>query len=1717
MNKIKKVFMIIAIATIITALTYMGYKVLAKSTNEMISEGDGLPAEYPYITYEDLISEKDTLCCGKGIPLPGASRTNVESGEVAQQEPYLTMNDIGKKIFVNSQNASGDVTSNNFTNPLTKATSHTYAHYKESEKKQATPEEAYILAETSENFYNEDSVFYNLTKEEYKGKVDKSYFYNIYGTVIYGVDIDEKTGEAQRFIAEDPDSGKYYYIEITQSGDYFPYTYVQYAWWKTNAGGNSSLVTATPLSREAEAFEEYINKVAKRDEKGNIVKEQKTITVHGVTRTVEAPVIDFKVSGEDKDAKVQYDSDNGKYLIGPFKVNYYEESVTTERGTVNFSSMTDATVVTNIGEVERSKWFFKYADRKEDDKAEYPHNGEEFYIVLDYIDNMRYIKNINFSFRYMNAAGEYSSLEGESFKAEWEPDSEAVWCGEGAKNCPCGGYHTNAQYDDNNKLICAGGAKKCSHGYYHNHIVRWNYWLELVDLEPEQAQPLAQVYIGARWFEDAVISLNPTDEPEEYIKLTIPMAGKVWIDKEPDKADPDHTEGKKEANELGYKNAEVYVYKTYTNDLGQIVKRELAKIYDNDNETEIKYPIYTDADGNYNIPNINVPGSGDMIENGYHISYDVEFKYDGQHYEASTPLATSNGNAKKYIKASKEEKKEYANDSLASENEETRNQYNNKFKEVYGGNAIDKDGNTKGYSSNGKDTLNLNYTSTEFTLPNNENARRLSTLEVLDKNEHILEQYKMSATTGNTGIYFPVDRKVSIDSADDVIELSVVEDEKGKTTTYKTIYDYMLHINLAVKEREKADLSTFKDLYKAEILVNEKEITKTYNKYVDVEDEENKDALEVQIEACRIGKYSLGLYSSDYEYRSTVYETSQDVVKNIKADTDMKVYLTYRIAINNESQAKNGLEATINQINDYYDKAFTLVNSDISANVLDNNQERVSKVVAERPYYRVVKQTETAEYTYWSDGMNKFTCNDTNTQVNDNYKKLTITDLKDIKLAAGEQLEMFITFEVDKDGYKNTTERANLLGEKNNVAEIANYSTYYTNGKVAGIIDRDSAPDNIDLDRNTKNWYEDDTESAPAVNIHLYKYNREICGNVWEDKETVDLLYGQKVANGIMDEGENGIEHIDVQLVEKINIDGIEYEKIWSEDDFKDLTDDEKKEYRLKDVETDKDGSYYFKGVLAGNYVVRFKYGNKEANIKYNGQDYKNTEYQADMLNMDGTSTLNNEWQDLKTTTLNESRVSDARDYELQRMKVIAYSKDINNEIGNVLESADQETDHTKLIENTQMVANTAKLNIEIEHQDFIDYGTVNTVDGIPEYTYQVKNIDFGLEERSKTAVELDKKISKITLYKNESSDEILKVYFNEDGTINKEKEDSINVNRLVHVDTKNNVQGLEYVPIESTYLDGARLKVEYTITIKNNSEVDWTGKIAEYQTAKEITDKVAELEKTEPYQSGNLIEYGEYVGLNYYNNKNNADDKIVTTSVNKIIDYIDNDASSDKDSNEGVENSSWKETTLQELQDGKLLDEKVYTVKDNQKLLLDSKGREYITESKNNVLISEDADYNPDIAGGLVPASAEKDLNRKSSGKIRVVISKQLTQDNSKDDIYNNIAEILTYSNTVGRRDPIAVPGNAEVAKGEYLAATGYKDGNIDTEYAGAKEVEQEGTTLHLNGEHDADAPSYVTLTEPTGISVREYNEKQYISIIAISGIILAAGIIIIKKKIIK
>jgi len=100
----------------------------------------------------------------------------------------------------------------------------------------------------------------------------------------------------------------------------------------------------------------------------------------------------------------------------------------------------------------------------------------------------------------------------------------------------------------------------------------------------------------------------------------------------------------------------------------------------------------------------------------------------------------------------------------------------------------------------------------------------------------------------------------------------------------------------------------------------------------------------------------------------------------------------------------------------------------------------------------------------------------------------------------------------------------------------------------------------------------------------------------------------------------------------------------------------------------------------------------------------------------------------------------------------------------------------------------------------------------------------------------------------------------------------------------------------------------------------------------------------------------------------------------------------------------------------------------------------------------------------------------------------------------YNNLAEILAYTNTVGRRDVMTVVGNAEPAEGEFVAAYG-----------------KDYTECNVLGERDSAATEIITLSPPTGLSIDNSIIIQVIVGLLIGGIILATGIIVIKKKVIK
>ena len=450
-------------------------------------------------------------------------------------------------------------------------------------------------------------------------------------------------------------------------------------------------------------------------------------------------------------------------------------------------------------------------------------------------------------------------------------------------------------------------------------------------------------------------------------------------------------------------------------------------------------------------------------------------------------------------------------------------------------------------------------------------------------------------------------------------------------------------------------------------------------------------------------------------------------------------------------------------------------------------------------------------------------------------------------------------------------DRSKLLGSKNNIAEISRYSTQYIDKtrtctssyeplEISGGVDTDAAPDNMNISKldytNITNsakeeivdkledtiesnkeeakqampqFFEDDTGVAPVLkfNVRKIEESRAINGIVWDDGDEID-------SDSVYKGDEEGIKDAEVTMVEKIrvraqdlkdlaklldnneldsalgkyNINELDYEfdYIWPEGAFK------SGDKHVSKTNTGEEGEYTLYNYVAGNYIVKFDYGANENNIKYNGQDYKNTSYikqgKGTLKNPSETSfyyleetrdksgelMLNNEWHNLRDNRINSTtRYSDARDYEPRRLQVMAYSKIIANNNAEVLSAYINEKQNNKLLDdykeklkenteelinNTSMNANTAKLDVEIEHPKSIIFGYVKTVSGSTGVgavkKYNIDSIDFGLVRRPETKINIQDEINEIRLYKNDGTTPVMQVYMDEQGNIVKTYEDLI-------------------------------------------------------------------------------------------------------------------------------------------------------------------------------------------------------------------------------------------------------------------------------------------------------------------------------------------------------
>lgn len=654
---------------------------------------------------------------------------------------------------------------------------------------------------------------------------------------------------------------------------------------------------------------------------------------------------------------------------------------------------------------------------------------------------------------------------------------------------------------------------------------------------------------------------------------------------------------------------------------------------------------------------------------------------------------------------------------------------------------IDRDNGSKAAeSSANRDAFNKNFSSVEgkaedtgFTRDSNGNEKHQLSYS-LNQNEHSSTlinngQYPITAQTSETGYY--------------------IRDH----FTYGQ--EEIKYINLGLYEREQPDMALLKDIQNVRVAVNGYQHVYNYAQRF-VNQGEYGDGFNVGVKfGNKYGSmsYSRAVYKADYEYTN-----EQDASK------ELKVYITYKLQMKNES---SNLITQINSLVDYYDSRYNLTKVGTG---LDDNGGVTGEV------------------------------NHTESDYNANYKKTIIN--ANAKIDAQKTSDIYVEFELNRDAVINIlSDKENL----DNVAEINSYSIFDTNGNVYAGIDKDSNPGNAVPGEVTS--YQDDTDSAPALKLEVADA-REMSGKVFLDATSGELMTGKvRQGNGQYDDGEKGIPGVAVTLTENTG------------------------SGKVYTATTDENGDFYINNYIPGDYTLTYTWGDQT----YTVQNYKGTIYDV------SRDQSNKQWYKENV----DKRLTDALDdYELRQS--------IDDEIKSIRHDTKTTID--------KMNSTTPTMGIGVE------YESTYTASSGDRYVYKVSNIDFGIVERARQQIGLNKRVKslKITLANGQV---VTDITIDENGNITGQKDHVIYMKPSATTDPKN---GFVRVELDNELIQGSTLEVSYEIKATNESEVD--------------------------YLSEDFYKYGKVEG------------PVVTITPSAIIDYLDKDWAFDQD-----KNTAWSVKTLEE------------------------------------------------------------------------------------------------------------------------------------------------------------------------------------------------------------
>jgi len=921
---------------------------------------------------------------------------------------------------------------------------------------------------------------------------------------------------------------------------------------------------------------------------------------------------------------VSYVGKNSEFLVGPFSFNYTQkiikpkdggqsemEDVIDKEGKIVYSAIIAARLYGLVGdkEVEINDWQFVYTDvsyegindsvirnhtKEAKDNGEYssymyPFPNETFYIKLPN-NEIEAITRIEFDMQSLNAEGRTHVLNGTYSDVNWY-----------------------AREDQS------------------------SYYIEGLEAKKNNASQLYQIKNAKIYHEMKTISLALGKSHQTYggicIPLTMNFSGMVWYDgTEVDEVNQ-NIDGTKNLNETPISNVIVRLYRT-----GKSGDTLVA-------ETK------TGEDGRYIF---NYIRAGEK--------YWVEFEYDGMKYKNTYPVY-SNGETQ--YNDCIENHQNYLDKSHAIELAQDRIEFNERFNEITKDTAISINGTTenmdytyendfKGQTATVQEFAMLSKTRTAnliYPLHENYTITNLPNSILVENDKNAGQKDEKVMTIGRA-----VNNKGYVAAA---VEGNKKTEGEIKYAGHELekVYDYLMNINLGLIERDPADFAIKNDITQTRISIGEHVPSADISNFGQKPSSNHEDFdIGIREDGYYNKTYEQMLNIGDYTWRHDFTDNPKDV--EILENDELQLYVQYKITIRNQS---NLLSGYITELSDYYDKElYYPVNSneawkyyDEENNYLNDKTKgyadiTIPKLIQYSPSWAIknngTPQKENLGAISWSS-KSKFN-HDNETDLN----KMYTTSLEGVKLEPNESIDIFIIFKVNRQENSKFGDGKYIINDnsdtgKRNIVEISGYSALNVDGTVGGRVDIDSNPGNVNI--NNTDSFEDDSDSAPylRVLVNAEGNGKSIQGYVWEDRrEDVDSETYVK-GNGRIDKDENYINNVKVDLVRlEFNKQTGQYEEVKFTDKYLQYAKENNiKLSRYTGPQPGEDesqyvitaGKYVFDNLVeSGKYKVRFNYGTEEqlknqsnlrydvSSTKYNGHDYKSTEFKGLMGEKDSTTVL---------------------------------------------------------------------------------------------------------------------------------------------------------------------------------------------------------------------------------------------------------------------------------------------------------------------------------------------------------------------------------------------------------------------------------------------------------------------------------------------------------------